>query len=89
MDIAHVAKKISDWIRAAEELKQQLPPDDLVVDDWVTKLINFQSRIPLLECLTAKAIKVYNIMYDIVYVCVCVVTAIPLAVHILSTGSTL
>ena len=49
---------MSDWIRAAEELKQQLPIDDLVIDDWITKLINFQSRIPLLESLTAKAIKV-------------------------------
>lgn len=61
MDIGHVAKKLSDWIRAAEELKQQLPQDDLVVDDWMTKLVNFQSRIPLLECLTAKAIKVCDI----------------------------
>ena len=64
LDIIHVTKKVSDWIRAAGELKQQLPTDDLVVDDWMTKLINFQTRIPLLECLTAKAIKVlHSIMY--------------------------
>ena len=67
LDIVHVAKKISDWIRAAEELKQQLPIDDLVVNDWMAKLINFQTRIPLLECLTAKAIKVY-----IMCLCVCI-----------------
>jgi len=58
LDIFHVAKKVSDWIKAAEELQQQLPAYDLVVDDWITKLVNFQTRIPLLECLTTKAIKV-------------------------------
>jgi len=54
-----VTKKISEWIRAANELQQQLPAEDQVVDDWITKLVNFQGRIPLLECLTAKAIKVH------------------------------
>lgn len=56
-----MAKKISEWIRAAHELQQQLPAEDQVVDDWITKLLNFQCRIPLLECLTAKAIKVRTV----------------------------
>ena len=64
--MSHVAKKISEWIRAANELQQQLPPDDQVVDDWITKLVNFQGRIPLLQCLTAEAIKVHK-LYSTIY----------------------
>ena len=64
--MSHVAKKISEWIKAANELQQQLPAEDQVVDDWMAKLVNFQGRIPLLECLTAKAIKVHTItIYDL------------------------
>ena len=50
--------QVTDWLKACDKLEGTLPPDDPVLIAWRNRLEEFKQRIPLLQQLASKALRV-------------------------------